>query len=135
MVDEGVVALHHKTTTKRAYYAFFTRRIWELLKQLRKPWQERVVAYRREYEHKCLKRIRQEIPWFEPYQLRHLNATILVLRNMPSDLVNFIQGRAQEDILMRYYAHLDLKMALRELREQLSERLEDVDQRIAEIIR
>ena len=134
VVVEGVVALHHKTTTKRAYYAFFTEGVWQVLKRLRKPWQVKIVSYRREYEYKCLKAIREQIPWFEPYQLRHLHATILMLRHMPKDLINFVQGRAAEDVLMRYYAHLDLRMALKAIREQLNRMLEDIDQKIAEIL-
>ena len=134
VVLEGVVALHKTTQTKRAYYAFFTEGVWQVLKRLRKPWQVKIVSYRREYEYKCLKAIREQIPWFEPYQLRHLHATILMLRHMPKDLINFVQGRAAEDVLMRYYAHLDLRMALKAIREQLNRMLEDIDQKIAEIL-
>ncbi len=134
LVEPQIFKIEKQSRLKRAYHAFITPRLYMLLVKSRRG--ERVVHYRRETEYHVLKRIREELPHFRPYELRALNAALLVRAGIPESVVKYLHGWAPESVLRRFY--LDKQMSLVEmLLDVLSkhnEALEHVDSQLEAIL-
>ncbi len=102
-----------QTTTKRHSYAFLTPAALELRDKLLGSGYDRLAWYRRQKEHECLKVVREKLPSFRPYDLRALNAQLLIMNGVPVPVANYIQGRAPEDVLRRHY--LDKQLTREEI--------------------
>ena len=116
------------STTKRHSYAFLTPTALELRDKLLGRY-EKLVFWRREVEHEALKAIRERLPGFKPYQLRALNAELLLRGGLPEAIIDYIQGRAPETVLRKHYLHKQMtrQEMLLDILGQHNKALKDVD--------
>ncbi len=119
---------------KKGYYAFVTPNLYLIL--LKNAVDDKVIKYSRKTEEKCLKKIKEEIPNFRPYELRSWNTVLLIKYGIQESVVKFIQGWAPESVMRRYYLdkHLGTDFMLKDILRKHNEALREVDEEIGKIL-
>jgi len=118
--------------TKRAFIGILGPKLTEILRDMisRRNW-TRLFELNKDRVNKASKKIREEIPWFRPYHLRKLNASILLKKGVDSQIVDLLQGRAEATVLMQHY----FKTTIEELVKIHNSAIKEIDDKIYSILR
>ena len=124
------VYIGREKSTKRAYIAALTPNLYKVLMKFKERGKHTPFGVSRDHEYKALKRIREVIPHFRYYALRHFNATYLLIKGLMKEEIDFLQGRAPISVLQRYYLHLDEKQILQLLLDKHNKAFREFEERI-----
>jgi len=134
--DDGLAFIGKRKGTKRSNFMFIPPNLLAILKQVRE-WgiKSKPFGVSREYEFKALSKIRERIPHFSYYALRHFNATYLSMKGMIDAKIDFIQGRASISVLRKHYLHMDDKTILMLLKREYDEAIKELDNALFNALR
>ena len=124
--DNGLAFVGKKKGTKRSNFMFIPPKLLSILKQVRES-KSKPFGISREYEFVAISKIREKIPHFNYYSLRHFNATYLGMKGLTDAKIDFIQGRASITVLRRHYLHMDDRAILMALKREYDEAIKELD--------
>ncbi|NPA99693.1 MAG: tyrosine-type recombinase/integrase [Crenarchaeota archaeon] len=135
-IDPRIFRLRVMSRRKRAYYAFLTPGLLDVLEKTKITGSPKLFHYSHKTERKVLKAIRRLKPGFRPYDLRSLNTYILYQAGIDWDTIRFMHGWISRKTWWKYYLrkHVTKEQALLETLRLHNQVFQPIDQKITEIL-